>query len=212
MPQKSPFDFDISVSADKKRRAKTRRGMTGACETSSRQCEQPGCSLPGKYRAPRHPDNLEDFIWFCLKHVRKYNLKWNYFDNQTAAEGGIDEPVNGVNSGNESPSESTTSEARAWARLGIDDPHEVLGARSTLNPGRSNRLGSISKLPVAERKAVDILGAKDHWSKQELRRQYKLLVKRLHPDMNGGDRTDEDRLQEVVWAWEQIRYSRNFRD
>jgi len=30
--------------------------------------------------------------------------------------------------------------------------------------------------------------------------------------MNGGDRSDEDRLQEVVWAWDQIKESRNFTD
>ncbi len=28
--------------------------------------------------------------------------------------------------------------------------------------------------------------------------------------MNGGNRQDEDRLQEVVWAWDQIKESRNF--
>jgi len=38
------------------------------------------------------------------------------------------------------------------------------------------------------------------------------LVKVLHPDMNGGDRSDEDRLQEVVWAWEQIRVSKSFKN
>jgi hypothetical protein len=30
--------------------------------------------------------------------------------------------------------------------------------------------------------------------------------------MNGGNRADEDRLQEVVWAWDQIKDSRHFRD
>ena len=34
----------------------------------------------------------------------------------------------------------------------------------------------------------------------------------MHPDMNGGNRDDEERLQEVVWAWDQIKDSRNFRD
>ena len=33
----------------------------------------------------------------------------------------------------------------------------------------------------------------------------------LHPDMNGGDRSQEEQLQEVVWAWDQIKDSRNFK-
>ncbi len=77
---RSPFDFDISVTADKKRRARG-RGFSGAVETSSRQCEKPGCARPGKYRAPKSPDNLDDFHWFCLDHVREYNLQWNFFES-----------------------------------------------------------------------------------------------------------------------------------
>ena len=75
MVRRTPFEFDISVSADKKRRSRGRRGMSGAFDTSSRICEHDGCGEPGKYRAPKHPDNLEEFYWFCLTHVREYNLK-----------------------------------------------------------------------------------------------------------------------------------------
>ena len=68
------------------------------------------------------------------------------------------------------------------------------------------------KLPPTERKALDILEAKDNWTRAEIRKQYKSLVKDLHPDMNGGDRSDEDRLAEVVWAWDQVKDSRFFKD
>jgi hypothetical protein len=101
-------------------------------------------------------------------------------------------------------------EEKAWARLGIEDPHQVLGQNATRNPGRSNGTGR--KLPPTERRAMEILDAKDHWSKAEIRKSYKALIKVLHPDMNGGDRSDEERLQEVVWAWDQIKVSRNFPD
>ncbi len=67
-------------------------------------------------------------------------------------------------------------------------------------------------LPPTERKAIDILEAKDHWTKPEVRKAYKALIKVLHPDMNGGDRSQEEQLQEVVWAWDQIRESRYFRE
>ena len=57
----------------------------------------------------------------------------------------------------------------------------------------------------------EILDAKDGWSKAEVRKAYKALIKILHPDMNGGDRSQEEQLQEVVWAWDQIKDSRNFK-
>ena len=63
-----------------------------------------------------------------------------------------------------------------------------------------------------ERRALEILEAQDGSTKTEIRKQYKALVKVLHPDMNGGDRSDEDRLAEVVWAWDQIKESRHFKE
>jgi hypothetical protein len=102
-------------------------------------------------------------------------------------------------------------EEKAWARLGIEDPHQVLGDNATRNPGRGNN-GSGRKLPPTERRAIEILDARDNWTKAEIRKSYKALIKVLHPDMNGGDRSDEERLQEVVWAWDQIKVSRNFAD
>jgi HAMP domain-containing protein len=99
-------------------------------------------------------------------------------------------------------------EQRAWSRLGVDDPHEILGGNATRNPGKA--VTGTRKLPPTERRALEILEARDHWTRTEIRKQYKSLVKDLHPDMNGGNRADEDRLQEVVWAWDQIKDSRNF--
>jgi len=86
MTSKDPFNFDLRVSTDKKKRRGGRRGMSGAFETSQRECEHPGCEEQGQYRAPKSPDNLEDFHWFCREHVREYNLKWNFFEGTTEAE------------------------------------------------------------------------------------------------------------------------------
>jgi hypothetical protein len=105
-----------------------------------------------------------------------------------------------------------SDEQRAWARLGIEDAHQVLGENATRNPGRAGGSGSTRRLPPTERRAIDILDVRDSASKTEIRKAYKALVKVLHPDMNGGDRSQEEQLSEVVWAWDQIKDSRNFRD
>ena len=90
---------------------------------------------------------------------------------------------------------------------------ELLGDKATLNPGADRaRPRPQRRLPPTERRALEILDAQDGQSKAEIRQQYKALVKDLHPDMNGGRRDDEARLAEVVWAWEQIKASRSFRD
>ncbi|MFC2968639.1 DnaJ domain-containing protein [Acidimangrovimonas pyrenivorans] len=209
MTNRSPFDFDISVSSDKKRRNRGKRGMSGAFETSKRICEHPGCQEPGQYRAPKSPDHLDEYYWFCRDHVREYNLKWNFFSGQTEEE--FQQMTDSDRVWNrETKPFGKNGEQRAWQRLGIEDPMELLGEKATQNPGKTQQFAR--KLPPTERKALEILEAKDSWSRVEIRKQYKSLVKDLHPDMNGGNRADEERLQEVVWAWDQIKDSRYFRD
>jgi len=207
MTKSDPFGFDMSVSSAKKKNPRGRRGMSGASETSQRQCEHPGCEEAGKFRAPKAPDVLDEFIWFCQAHVREYNLKWNFFDGTTEAEINAQQSKDKVWERETKP--MGDPEARAWSRLGIEDPHQVLGANATQNPGKGARSGK--RLPPTERRAVEILGIEDNCTKTEVRKVYKKLIKVLHPDMNGGDRSQEEQLQEVVWAWEQIKVSRNFK-
>ena len=210
MRKDDPFGFDMRASSDKKKRTRGRRGMSGASETSVRQCDHEGCEERGQYRAPKSPDSLDDYLWFCKQHVREYNLKWNFFNG--ASE---DEYFDQVDAdrvwGRETQSfRHATEEQRAWSRLGVDDPHQVLGENATRNPGRGGTAPQ-RRLPPTERRAIEILEARDSWTKVEIRAQFKSLVKDLHPDSNGGDRADEERFHEVMWAWDQIKDSRNFR-
>lgn len=219
MRRRSPFDFDISVTADKKRRARG-RGRTGAVEGSTQACNKPGCTRPGLYRAPRSPDQLDEFLWFCLDHVREYNLKWNFFEShsddelerQFAADRVWERPTRPFRDSLHRNGTQPHAEGRAWQRFGYADPMELLGDKATLNPGAERSARPQRRLPPTERRALEILDAQDTHTKTEIRRQYKTLVKDLHPDLNGGRRDDEARLAEVVWAWEQIRASRSFRD
>jgi hypothetical protein len=208
MKRSDPFGFDISVSASKKKNPRGRRAQSGASETSTRVCDHEGCEAGGKFRAPKAPDVLDDYFWFCQKHVREYNLKWNFFEGTTEAEINAQHSKDKVWERATRP--MTDPEARAWARLGIEDPHEVLGANGTRNPGRRQTGGR--RLPATEKRALEILDAEDTWSKTQLRKAYKALIKVLHPDMNGGDRSQEEQLQLVVWAWDQVKTSRNFAD
>lgn len=204
MTKNDPFNFDMRVSTAKKRNPRGKRGMSGAVDSSTRVCEHEGCEEAGKYRAPKSRDTKDDYFWFCKDHVREYNAKWSFFDGATEAE------LARSAAADERKTESfkKTIEERAWARLGIEDAHQVLGGNATRNPGR----GVVGrKLPPTERKALDILEAKDDWDKATIRKAYKSLIKVLHPDMNGGDRSQEEQLGEVVWAWDQLKDSRNFK-
>jgi hypothetical protein len=209
MNNRPPFEFNISAAADKKRKKAGRRGMSGAFETADRPCDYPGCKDKGAFRAPKSPDLLDEFFWFCKDHIREYNLKWNFFQGTTDEEFQKFLDKDRVWERETKPF-SRLGDGNAWARLGVNDPMALLGEKATQNPGRTST--ATRKLPPTERKAIEILDARDTMSKAEIRKVYKGLIKVLHPDMNGGDRSHEEQLQEVVWAWDQLKDSRYFRD
>ena len=210
MSSRPPFEFNISAAADKKRKKTGRRGMSGAFETADKPCDYPGCKEKAAFRAPKSPDLLDEFFWFCKDHIREYNLKWNFFQGTTDEEFHKFLDKDRVWERETKPF-SRIGDGNAWARLGVNDPMALLGEKATQNPGRVMSQAT-RKLPATERKAIEILDARDTMSKTEIRKVYKGLIKVLHPDMNGGDRSHEEQLQEVVWAWEQLKDSRYFRD
>src|SRR5579884_3167615 len=55
-------------------------------ELPVRSCDHPGCEAGGDFRAPRSRLELNHYFWFCLEHVRAYNLAWNYYAGMSQAE------------------------------------------------------------------------------------------------------------------------------
>ena len=221
MNHRAPFGYDVSVSADKARRTRRRR-MTGAVDGATRVCEHPDCERPAAYRAPRSPDALNEWRWFCLDHVREYNASWNYFRDHSDEDLEAhmqrarlwDRPTWGFGDQPQGPAGlHANGEGRAWERCGFRDPLEILGENATINRGAApEQPKPRRRLPADLRRALDILGAADTESRAEIRKRYRALVKDLHPDMNGGDRREEARLRRVLWAWEVVKKSRHFRE
>ncbi len=56
-----------------------------------------------------------------------------------------------------------------------------------------------------ERKALETLGLEASATTAEVKARFKVLVKRHHPDANGGDRSSEDRLVEIIQAYNYLK-------
>lgn len=211
---RDPFNFDISVSSDKKKRAR-RRGMSGAVDSSQRRCDYEGCEERGTFRAPKSPDRTDDFFWFCKAHIREYNARWNYFkehspeelEEQMKRDQTWDRPTWNFKTG-KGEGDQPHAEGRAWQRFGYNDPFEALGENATINRPAGSQQMRLRRLPPEDRRALAIMGVEEDVTKADLRKIYKSLVKDLHPDMNGGRRDDEEKLAEVVNAWEHLKTSR----
>ena len=87
----------------------------------------------------------------------------------------------------------------------IDDPLGILrsryGARSFANAGYPEG----SSMSEAYAKALSVLQLDDKATLTDIRRRYAALVRRYHPDANGGDRRYEQRLQDVIDAYTHLK-------
>ena len=179
----------------------------------TRSCMHPGCTRAGDYRAPRDRDTLHDYVWFCLDHVREYNQRWDYFKGMSDDEVRAFQrdavtghrPTWGMGRQDAAP----RTRGFAWFHSVIDDPHDVFGTAGLRRgdepeeqPAKPQR--RVSRL---QGEALATLGLDAGASLQEVKARYKELVKRYHPDANGGDRGSEARLQQVIKAYGQLRAS-----
>ncbi|MBS0481491.1 MAG: J domain-containing protein [Proteobacteria bacterium] len=182
--------------------------------TSSQQiCEWPGCTQPGEFRAPggRGPgfDGPGDYRWFCLDHVREFNAGYDWFEGMSAEEIlRAQSPIHGWDRQTRafSPTAGIDSAPR-WADF--PDPLEAISQRARARRPAERSDGRV--MTPAERRALDVLALPLDADRAALRSRYSQLVRRYHPDRNGGDRSHEQRLQQVVEAYQLLRKAAAFR-
>ena len=200
MTSDSPFFDSIRVKPDKDRR------LRAQCPA----CEWPNCKAPGTHRAPKGRMREKEYWQFCLGHVREYNHTYNFFAGMNpddiaryqreAIVGHRPTWKMGMNGGR--PTTRSHSSRFRPEFGGAQDPFGVfdeLGVRR--DPGRPEA----RTVRNAERKALDALGLEADASPQEAKARFKALVKRHHPDANGGDRSTEDRLREIIQAYNYLK-------
>jgi hypothetical protein len=200
----SPLFDIIRVRPDKDRRLRTQ------CPA----CEWTGCEAPATHRAPKGRLREREYWQFCLDHVRAYNHSYNFFAGMSpddiaryqkeAVIGHRPTWKMGMN-GSRPNSRSHSSRLRPEFP-GARDPFGIFREFGTgAEPDSERRRLETRTVRNAERKALDVLGLEPEASKQEVKTRFKELVKRHHPDANGGDRSSEGRLREIIQAYKYLK-------
>jgi DnaJ-domain-containing protein 1 len=89
-----------------------------------------------------------------------------------------------------------------WA---ADDPFSLLGEWGTRRAGHARTAPEGRKIFNAQRRALDVLGLEADAKRADIKSKFKILVKRHHPDANGGDRGSEARLREIIQAYNYLK-------
>ncbi len=171
------------------------------------KCQWDGCGVAGPFRAPVGRLREGEYFHFCIDHVRLYNKSFNYFSGVTNDEI------------SRFQKEAMTGHRPTW-RMGSNGSGPAAAEFATIRSGSAayhrrmrDPLGFFSarakdaekprerKLRALETRALDTLGLDPKATAQDIRAKYKFLVKRHHPDANGGDRASEDRFRDVLEAY-----------
>ena len=115
----------------------------------------------------------------------------------------------------QSPISGWDRATRAFAAAGADpapswsdfsDPLEAISTRFR----RARQAEPMSRFTRAERRSLSVLGLGEDADLKAVRRRYSQLVRRFHPDKNGGDRSQEAKLGEVIEAYQTLRKAAGF--
>lgn len=190
----SPLFDRIRVKPDKDRRPKA----DGPC------CEWSGCKEKATHRAPKGRGREKDYWRFCLQHVREYNQSYNYFAGMNDAA--VLAYQKDAITGHRPTWKMGTGKAGVRADFAAfdhrTDPFGLFGESV-----RAEQQARAETKPVrnAERKALDTLGLEPGATAVQVKTRFKELVKRHHPDANGGDRSTEDRLVEIIQSYNYLK-------
>lgn len=181
--------------------------LHGKVEGATARCAVPGCDQTGEYKAAVRPSNFDgpgEYHLLCLDHVRAHNSRYNYFDGMSADEiaeaqgplGGWERPSRRYGPVGEDP-------LPAWSDFA--DPLDAIAARF-----RTADRGPPRRFTPNERRALGALGLSEEAQLHDVRNRYSTLVRRFHPDRNGGDRSHEKQLADVIGAWQTLRKAKAF--
>ncbi len=195
--------FD-SIRIAKKGDAKPERKASVAA------CEWKGCDKPGPHKAPKGRGKDGEFFQFCADHVRQYNASYNYFDGMS--DKAVADFQKGAAYGHRPTwtSGSNASSTRAELGRAAADAQRFADARASrtqnfhawrAKKGDGDTPSPSRRVKPLEKKALDALHLTESATKKEVKTRYKDLVKQHHPDVNGGDRASEDKLREIIQAY-----------
>jgi hypothetical protein len=190
----SPLFDKVRVKPGKDRRVKT----------DGPKCQWAGCTEKASHRAPKGRGAEKDYWSLCLAHVRHYNQNYNFFKGMSDAA--VMAYQKDALTGHRPTWKMGTGKGTVQPDFSVfgnrNDPFEIFGEGLR---AEQQAKAETRQIRNAERKALDRLGLDVGATPAQVKIRFKALVKQFHPDANGGDRSTEERLVEVIQSYNYLK-------
>jgi hypothetical protein len=171
-----------------------RRNKTTSQETSGYTCYWFGCQLSGDFKAPLSRHGGREYQWFCAEHIAQFNKSWDFFEGMNQEE--IYQHQKEAYLGHHPTwkQQATTPHLdetlrSAYARMFGDKPNHSVAA-----PPISNQ----------SKEALALLDLEHPATREHIKKTYRVLVKKYHPDANGGSKKAEETFKRIAIAYDYL--------
>lgn len=173
--------------------------------TCSKMCDMPGCTEKAEHKAPKDRE-LSDYWHFCLEHVRDYNKAWNYFVGMSDNE--IYEHMY-KSSLWDRPTWSFKHKFHDFDEMVRDKAwHAAMGEEGGDPPPREEARSHFKIDPFSpEGQALETMGLEPPLTLEDIKAQYKKLMKEYHPDLRRGDKEAEELVKNINMAYTILKMS-----
>ena len=162
-------------------------------------CDWENCKESGSFKAPIEKDNSKNYRWLCEEHIKLFNKSWNYFDgmDQNEIENFLKSDLTWHR-----PTQQFGSSDNFFNILwtnALSDKFNFFNQEKNIN----NLNGR--KFDTKDRDAFRIMGLDFNASWPIVKKQFKTLVKKFHPDRNAGNKKFEDKLKRITLAYSHLK-------
>jgi hypothetical protein len=204
---KPKFGLDMRIRPPKKGEEEAKNDVN-AMKPGEIKCDWPGCRTPGSARAPKSREMLGEHYWFCQPHAAEYNKGWDFFagmsEGEVAARQNEERRSGGRPTWAFRADSGSRENAAKLSKGNFQDAFGFFGAPGAAPAAAADKGRRVGKI---EHKALADLDLDVGVEKDAIRARYTELLKRLHPDVNGGDRSMEGKLQRVIKAYKTLKAS-----
>ena len=165
-----------------------------------RLCDNLNCKDMGEYKAPKSRSKLNEYYFFCIKHVTEYNKSWDFYRGLSVDQIELSMRKDTVWDRPSWPLKGNPSKVMDQLNDFLSSDYSLFEKDKEIRDFLKNKMVD-ENLTNDEFKSLGVLGIKLPISIEEIKKKYKKLVKIFHPDVNANDKEAEKKFKEITEAY-----------
>ncbi len=161
-----------------------------------KKCDKESCEEKGEFKAPKSRILINQYYFFCLKHIKEYNKSWDFYKGLSVNQIEISMREDIIWNRPSWPLKGSPNKVIEQINDMFSDDINVLNSERKNNEYFKNRVFD-GNFTNEENESLSTLDLKPPLTLEKIKKNYKKLVKIFHPDVNGNNKNAEEKFKEI---------------